>query len=96
MAKTQPKAKNRNRNRSSSSQVPSATTTNSNPQLAAQAAAFMGLPITGGMPMSMLGAAAGAMSMLPPHFTQVLNLIFFFSFWVLSQFMTVTLLFDDF
>jgi len=69
MAKAQPKAKNRNRNRSSSSQATNSV--NSNPQLAAQAATFMGLPITAGVPMGMLGAAAGAMSMLPPHFTQV-------------------------
>ena len=69
MAKAQPKAKNRNRNRSAASQA--ASSVNSNPQLAAQAATFMGLPITAGVPMGMLGAAAGAMSMLPPHFTQV-------------------------
>jgi hypothetical protein len=69
MAKAQPKAKNRNRSRPSASQA--ASSVSNNPQLAAQAATFMGLPITAGVPMGMLGAAAGAMSMLPSHFTQV-------------------------
>ena len=69
MAKSQPRV--RNRSRSSSNQSASSSTSGSNQQLAAQAAAFMGLPITAGVPVGMLGAAAGAMSMLPPHFTQV-------------------------
>jgi hypothetical protein len=71
MAKAQPKAKNRNRNRTAASQAPVPSTANHNPQLAAQAATFMGLPIAAGVQMGMLGAAAGAMSMLPPHFSQV-------------------------
>ena len=71
MAKSQPKSKNRNRS-SSSSQQPSASASvaGGNSQLAAQAAAFMGLPISAGVPMGMLGAA-GAMGMLPSHFSQV-------------------------
>jgi len=74
MAKNQPKSKNRHRSRSTQQSAAgnsTASATAGNPQLAAQAAAFMGLPITAGVPMGMLGAAAGAMGMLPPHFTQV-------------------------
>jgi len=71
MAKSQPKSKNRNRS-SSTSQQPgaAASVATGNSQLAAQAAAFMGLPISAGVPMGMLGAA-GAMGMLPSHFSQV-------------------------
>jgi len=72
MAKSQPKSKNRNRSSFSSSQqaTASAAVATGNSQLAAQAAAFMGLPISAGVPMGMLGAA-GAMGMLPSHFSQV-------------------------
>jgi len=71
MAKSQPKLKNRNRSSSASSQQASAASVaTGNSQLAAQAAAFMGLPISAGVPMGMLGAA-GAMGMLPSHFSQV-------------------------
>ena len=71
MAKSQPKSKNRNRGSSGSQQASaSATVATGNSQLAAQAAAFMGLPISAGVPMGMLGAA-GAMGMLPSHFSQV-------------------------
>ena len=72
MAKSQPKSKNRNRSSSSGIQQAgaSASVAAGNSQLAAQAAAFMGLPISAGVPMGMLGAA-GAMGMLPSHFSQV-------------------------